>query len=236
MKGSPASETPADFDLATVDRLLTTTRSVRKRLDLTRPVDLDVIVECIRLATQAPSGGNSQQWRWVVVTDPERRKALAAINAAVWEDTRPLRETRPLSRDDERILDSAQYLYDHMAEVPVHVVPCLLGKVDEKTPPAMVAGFYGSIFPAIWSFQLALRSRGMGSTITGTHLLREAEAASLLGVPDSVTQIALLPVAYYTGQGFRPGSRQPVEEVIYWETWDNHEIPRFESGPASRSR
>lgn len=211
----------SDLDAETVVRLLSTTRAVRKRLDLDRPVERQVILDCIRLATQAPSGSNSQRWRWLVVTDPARRRALADLYRGVWEST--YAQTGPSSTDATglRIFDSANYLYEHLADVPVHVVPCMLGRLPETNSPAMAAGFYGSIFPAVWSLQLALRSRGLGSVLTTMHLVRETEAAEVLGIPDSVTQVALLPVAYYRGEGFLPAARRAADEITYWDTWRN---------------
>jgi nitroreductase len=202
------------FDLGTVDKLLTTTRAVRKRLDLTRPVGLDVVMECLRLAIQAPTGSNMQTWRWIVVTDPEVRAQLADLY-------RNLPENRPTARvpsvappvaQQQRVSDSASYLMDHVHEVPVLVVPCV-----EDTGGA--AGWAPSIYPAVWSFMLALRSRGLGSVITTVHLYRREEADELLGVPDGFVQACLLPVAYYVGDDFKPADRRPIEELTYLDRW-----------------
>ncbi len=206
------------MDLDTVDHLLSTTRAVRKRLDLTRPVPPEVIVECLRLAIQAPTGSNAQRWRWLVVTDPATRAAIAELYR------NPLRAPQPPSASREpdveptaeqrRVADSARYLSEHLEEVPVLVVPC-----TEDAGGA--AGWAPSIYPAVWSFQLALRSRGLGSCMTTVHLFRKEEAAELLGVPDGFVQACLVPVAYYTGDDFRPAVRRPVEEITYWNRWDN---------------
>jgi nitroreductase len=202
------------FDLATVDRLLTTTRAVRKRLDLARPVEVDVIMECLRLAIQAPTGSNLQTWRWVVITDPEVRAALGELyrNLPADRPTSRAPSTMPPAAQQQRVSESAAYLMDHVHEVPVLVVPCV-----EDTGGAV--GWAPSIYPAVWSFQLALRSRGLGSVITTVHLYRRAEADALLGVPDGFVQTCLLPVAYYTGDDFKPADRRPVEEITYLDHW-----------------
>ncbi len=120
--------------------------------------------------------------------------------------------------EDSAILRSSDYLAEHLHEVPVHVIPCLLSRLPERPTTADTAGFYGSILPAVWSFMLALRSRGLGSAYTTLHLQHETEAAALLGVPDTVTMVALLPVAHVRGD-FRPADRKPVENVTYWNEW-----------------
>jgi nitroreductase len=211
---------PAEgFDIATVDKLLSTTRAVRKRLDLARPVPLDVIVECLRLAIQAPTGSNLQTWRWLVITDPEVRLRIAEM----YRDPTPGGApgptgggsgATPASPEQQRMMDSAQYLRAHVHEVPVLVVPCV-----EAVGGA--AGWAPSIYPAVWSFMLALRSRGLGSVITTVHLYRRAESDELLGVPAGFVQACLVPVAYYTGANFRPAERRPVEEVAYLNRWDH---------------
>jgi nitroreductase len=210
------------FDLGQTDRLLTTTRAVRRRLDLSRPVPREVILECLRVATQAPSGGNIQRWRWLVVDDPDLRTRLAELYRvshdpymqANREAAAKLGQT-----DRDSIMDSSQHLSDHLHEVPVHVIPCQLDRLPERPSTADAAGFYGSILPAVWSFMLALRSRGLGSAYTTLHLPNEQGAAELLGIPDTVTQVALVPVAYYTGEDFKPARRRPVEEITYWNGW-----------------
>lgn len=213
------------FDLTQTDHLLTTTRAVRKRLDLTRPVPRDVILECLRVATQAPTGGNSQPWRWVVVDDPDRRKGLAELYRRSFEPYMAGQRALIESAGDDappkadQIVDSSQHLADNLEHVPVHVIPCLLSRLPERPSAAEAAGLYGSILPAAWSFMLALRSRGLGSAWTTLHLAYEADAAELLGIPPTVTQAALIPVAYYTGDDFRPAVRKPVEAVTYWNGW-----------------
>jgi len=208
------------FDLSETDRLLTTTRAVRKRLDLTRPVDRQVVLECLQLATQAPTGGNRQPWRWLVIDDPDTKAALADLyrrSFGPYMDAQ--REAvRAAGGDPENaIIGSSQHLADHLHEVPTFVIPCLLGRVEGMSP-ADLAGWYGSILPAVWSFMLALRSRGLGSAYTTLHLAYEREAAELLGIPDTVTQVALLPVAHVDGD-FKPADRKPVEHVTYVNGW-----------------
>lgn len=214
--------TTAGFDLSQTDRLLTTTRSVRKRLDLTRPVERKVVIECLRIALQAPSGGNVQPWRWLVVDDPDVRGRLAELYRRGHDPY--LAANRAMAQragraDLDGIFDSSQHLADHLHEVPVLVIPCLLQRLPENASVFDAAGLYGSIVPAAWSFMLALRSRGLGSAYTTLHLVDERGAGEALGIPETVTQVALIPVAYYTGDSFRPARRRPVEEVVYVNAW-----------------
>src|SRR5215213_2068463 len=185
----------------TPDQLLATTRSVRRRLDLTRPVERQVLEECLRLAQQAPTASYAQNWHFVVVTDP-RRRAGAAADARVG-----------------RISDAVRYLADHIHEVPVHVVPCVQGRTD-RAPVVVQASRWGSIIPAAWSFMLAARARGLGTVWTTFHLRHEREAAELLGIPfDQVMQAALIPVAYTLGTDFKPAARHPLDTMVHWDRW-----------------
>jgi nitroreductase len=202
------------MDLATVDHLLTTTRSVRKRLDLARPVEPAVIQECIDIALQAPNGGNRGRYHFLVVTDAEKRARLAEIYGKA---ARPYFEANHGSVDIP-VMESAVYLADHMREVPVHIIPCIEGRVEDSGP-FMQATIYGSIIPAAWSLMLALRARGLGSSWTTLHLMYEAEAAELLGIPEGITQAALLPTAYYTGEDFKPARRLSDRDRTYWDNW-----------------
>ncbi|MTD17309.1 nitroreductase [Nakamurella sp. YIM 132087] len=206
----------APFDLSVTDELLSTTRAVRKRLDLERPVPPEVILDCLRLATQAPTGSNSQGWRFLVVTDPAKRAKLAEFYRSGGEDYLAASADVPRDEQGTRVRSSAEYLVDIIDKVPVLVIPCLLGRI---TDISQAAGFFGSIHPAIWSFQLALRSRGLGSVWTTFHLAHERETAALLGIPDSVTQAAMLPVAWTKGTDFRPATRRPIEEITYLDSW-----------------
>jgi len=201
------------------DDVVTTTRAVRKRLDTTRPVPMSEIMECLEIALQAPSGGNGQGWRWLVVTDETKKAAIAELyrSAALEMFERQAADTT-LSPSTRRAYEGAVHLAKTLEDVPVLVIPCALGRIDGADNQRS-AGFYGSIVPAVWSFQLALRSRGLGTVYTTAHLKHERELARLLGIPDDVTQVALLPVAYTRGTDFRPAERHPVEAVTYVDTW-----------------
>lgn len=211
------------YDLDITDALLSTTRSVRKRLDLKRPVPIEVIRQCLELALQAPTGSNRQGWHWVVVTDPAKRQALAELYrkgvGTYIDDAYRDAEARGAA-EDARVFDSARYLVDRLADVPVHVIPCIGVVHLPADPPRHVwAGVMGSIVPAMWSFQLALRARGLGSVLTTLHLAYEDEAAALLGIPDTVMQAGLLPVAYTIGTQFKPARRRPLDQVLHTDTW-----------------
>lgn len=208
------------FDLDTVDHLLSTTRSVRRRLDLERPVEPDILLECLQLAVQAPTGSNSQSWRWLVVTEPDKKAALAELYNRVGRDYLSAGASAAVEGDQTgRVLQSALHLADHLAEVPVHLIPCITGRPDASALGG--ASLYGSILPAVWSFQLALRSRGLGSCFTTLHLGLEREADQLLGVPDDVTQCGLVAVAHTKGTDFKPAERPPVSDITYWNTWQS---------------
>ncbi len=207
------------------DELLTTTRSVRKRLDLGRDVPLEVVRESLEVALQAPSGSNQQGWHWLVVTDPEKRAAISEYyrqaftayrNSGAYPTKTPTGDT---ARDatQGRVADSAQYLADRMGEVPVLVIGAL--QASAELPAANQSGMWGSLLPAAWSLQLALRARGLGSAWTTLHLQYEKEISALLGVPDDVRQGVLLPVAYYTGDTFKPAKRQPLDTVLHVDGW-----------------
>lgn len=206
------------FDLAETDRLLTTTRAVRRRLDLDRPVDPAVVVDCLRIAVQAPTASNSQSWRWMVVTDDETRAEIARIYAEVGSEYLAMAAEGAEDHQTRRVYESALALTDVLGRVPVHVIPCMEGRVD-GAENGIAAAAYGSIIPAAWNFQLALRSRGLGSVWTTLHLFREREIAEMLGIPDDVTQVALLPVAHTLGTEFAPARRPPVENITYWNAW-----------------
>ncbi|MCE7989700.1 MAG: nitroreductase [Caldilinea sp. CFX5] len=214
------------MDLVTVDHLLTTTRSVRKRLDLTRPVARETIEACLQLALQAPSGSNRQGWHFLIVTDPDKRAAIAGyyrqafkqyLGAAQPEELEPLKADQQAG-SGSRVLKSASYLSRNLQKVPVYIIPCIEGRVETAGLMAQ-ASLYGSILPATWSLMLALRSRGLGSVWTTLHLAYEKEIAELLGIPPTITQAALIPVAYFTGDDFKPAQRKPLAEVTHWEEW-----------------
>jgi nitroreductase len=206
------------FDLDEVDRLLTTTKQVRQRLDLTRPVPMDVLLECIELAGHAPMGGNLERNRWMIIDDVDTKTAIAGYFAAVG---RPYLEANSAIRGDERsqrVIGSAAHLVDHLAEVPALVLAMRLDR-PPLTSQGQSAAYYGSVLPGVWSFQLAARARGVGSAWTTFHLEHEAEVAELLGIPPTVTQVCLLAVGYYTGDTFRPAPRRPASEVTYLNRW-----------------
>jgi len=206
------------------DEVLTTTRSVRKRLDFEKPVPREVLTECLELALQAPTGSNAQRWQWVFVDDVEKKKALADIyrtNATPYLDL-PKPEYGDV-RDEQRprVYGSAKYLNEHLHEAPVMLIPCLEGRPD-GAPAGMSASFWGSLLPAVWSFMLALRSRGLGSAWTTLHLLGDGEkqAAELLGIPfEKYSQAGLFPIAYTKGTDFRRADRLPAEQVSHWNDW-----------------
>jgi nitroreductase len=215
------------IDVAGADRLLTTTRSVRKRLDLKRAVPPEVVERALEVAMQAPTGSNMQTWHFVVVTDPAKRAGLAKLYKRAFDTYRgknpggdlPAEDLR--TRQRPRVVDSASFLADHLHEVPVHVIPCVESRF-ENGPVVMQASIYGSILPAVWSLMLALRARGVGSAWTTLHLMHEAEAAKMLGIPADVTQVALLPVAYFTGEDFKPAKRLPPADRTHWNGWGTH--------------
>ena len=209
-----------------IDELLTTTRSVRKRLDFDKPVSHEVLMECLELSLQAPTGSNAQGWQWVFVEDAGKKKAIADIYLANAREylslpaaEYPEGDTRGERMD--KVRDSALYLAEHMHEAPVLLIPCLEGKVD-KAPLGRSASFWASLFPATWSFCLALRSRGLGTCWTTLHLLNDGDkrVAEVLGIPhDKYSQGALFPIAYTKGTDFRPANRLPADQVTHWDTW-----------------
>ena len=216
------------MDLAAADKLLTTTRTVRRRLDFERPVGREIIEECLRIAIQAPTGGNSQGWRFVVVTDAEKKAQIGALYRQSFEIyARSRREQAASSGSGElydaqrvRVAKSAVYLAQHMGEAPVMIFFCIHGRV-ETLGVLEQAGLYGSILPAAWSLMLALRARGLGSAWTTLHLRYEQEVAEILDIPAGVTQAALLPVAYFKGEDFKPARRTPAREITFWNSWED---------------
>jgi nitroreductase len=206
------------MDRATVDDLLTTTRSVRKRLDLGRAVDPQIIQQCIDIAIQAPNGGNLGRYHFVVVTDSAKRTRIAEIYRRAFAEFLPLRG----GTYAPAVVASTAYLAEHLHEVPVHIIPCVEGRVENRGLFRQ-ATRYGSILPAAWSLMLALRARGLGSAWTTLHLMYEKDVAALLGIPGDVTQAALLPVAHFTGDDFKPANRVPGRERTYWDIWGRTE-------------
>lgn len=213
------------------DELLSTTRAVRKRLDLDRTVPEAVIRECLEIALQAPTGSNAQGWHFVVVTDEGKRAALADIYRrafAMYPDM-PFsahnvhKDDPSMTQIQARIVSSAEYLAENLHRVPAMLIPCVAGRVDAVPPPLGTlaqASIYGSILPAVWSFMLAARARGLGTCWTTLHLWFEEEAAQLLGIPYAeITQCALIPVAYTKGTDFKPGPRKPLDGILHIDRW-----------------
>jgi nitroreductase len=204
----------------TPDDVLATTRTVRKRLDLTRPVEREVVEDCLLLAQQAPSSSFSQNWHFVVVTDAAKRAALGELWRSV---AGPYLQHRAAAAAADpniaRISDAVRHLAEHIHEVPVHLIPCVEGRTDGK-PAAAQASRWASIIPAAWSFMLAARARGLGTAWTTFHLRHERAAAELLGIPyDQVMQAALIPVAYTVGTEFKPAVRNSLDTMAHWDHW-----------------
>jgi nitroreductase len=206
------------MDIPTVDELLSTTRAVRRRLDVARPVEREIIFECLQLAIQAPTASNDQNWRWMVITDADKRAAIAEIYRSLGEEYLAHAAKTVSDPQTRRVYESGLALTGILADVPVHVIPCIEGRFDGNSLP-VAASAWASIIPAAWSFLLALRSRGLGSVWTTLHLVREREVAELLGIPDTVTQAALFPVAYTIGTDFKPAARPSVSTITSWNTW-----------------
>jgi len=210
-----------EFDLTQTDALLSTTRAVRKRLDFDRPVSDEVLLECLQLAVQAPTGSNRQGWRWMVIRDQAKKEAIAEVYRRVGGDyLAAAAADADAGSQTGRVLDSANYLAENFGKVPVMVIPMIIGRLDDGTTNS-AAGLFGSIIPAMWSFQLALRSRGLGSCYTTLHLAAEKEVADMLGIPDHMSQAGLLPVAYTKGTDFKAAKRPPVSEITYLDTYKN---------------
>ena len=207
------------------DEVLNTTRSVRKRLDFDEPVGREVLMECLDLALQAPTGSNAQGWQWMFVEDAEKKKAIGEIylsNARGYLSSPspeyPDGDTR--SERMGKVRDSARYLAEHMHEAPVLLIPCLAGRPDSS--PLGGVSYWASLFPAVWSFCLALRSRGLGSCWTTLHLLGDGErrAAEVLGIPvEQYSQGGLFPIAHTKGTDFRAAKRLPAAQLTHWDTW-----------------
>lgn len=210
------------------DELLTTTRAVRRRLDMSRPVPDDLVRECIEIAMQSPSGSNHMSMEFVVVRDSEKRRALGDLYRQCYEVYRGLPGVyiRTIDKGDaasnaqqQRSADSADYLGEHMGDAPVLVIACVRGRTDGM--PAMVTSSrMGNVLPAMWSFMLAARARGLGTCWTTVHLFMEQQAAELLGIPfDEVQQVCMSPVAFTTGTDFKPADRPPADSIIHWDGW-----------------
>ena len=211
------------------DEVLSTTRAVRKRLDLDRPVEMTLIRECLELALQAPSGSNAQGWHFILVTDRDKitaiaryyQDAFAAYEAGPHQPTQQHRDDPEMAPTQERVLNSAQYLAANLARVPALLIPCMQGRPDTPGLPAgSISGMYGSIIPATWSFMLAARDRGLGTCWTTLHLNSEQEVAELLGIPKNYTQVALIPIAHTLGTTFNTAPRKPLDDVLHMNNWE----------------
>jgi nitroreductase len=199
-----------EIDLASVDEVLRTTRSVRRRIDFERAVEPEVLSQCIEVATQAPTGTNAESWRFLILTDPEPKLAIAELYRRALDVFEHVR--------GDAIKSSQRALADRLHEMPAHILVCNQGRPPIDSPPVEV-GFYGSILPAAWSLMLALRARGLGATWTSLHLIHAEEVAQELGIPADVTQTVLLPVGYTKDAVLKPAKRRPPHEVTYWNTW-----------------
>ena len=212
----------------TADEVLTTTRAVRKRLDLDRPVEMEVLRECLQIAQQAPSGSNSQGWHFLLVTERERIETIADYyqQAFVDYEAGPAQPTKlhtddpSMAQTQERVLSSAQYLAENMARVPAMLIPCMAGRPETgELPLGIISGMYGSVIPATWSFMLAARERGLGTCWTTLHLNFEQEIATLLNIPDGFSQVALIPIAYTRGTQFQRAPRKSLDESLHINSW-----------------
>jgi len=210
------------------DEVLTTTRAVRKRLDFDKPVEMTVLRECLDIALQAPSGSNSQGWHFVIVTDPAKKEAIAKLYLKAFDDYEagPAQPTKQhlddpsMAPTQQRVLSSARFLADNLARIPAMLIPCCAGRPDTPgLPQGVIASIYGSILPAVWSFMLAARERGLGTCWTSLHLTYEKEVAALLGIPDEFAQVALIPIAYTQGTDFKAAPRMGLDRVLHTNSW-----------------
>lgn len=208
------------------DEVLTTTRSVRKRLDFDKPVERSVVEECLEIALQAPSGSNTQGWHWIVVEDPAKKQALADIYKANFQlyansPRATYEDGDPRAEQAGRVTESAIYLAENFHRAPLLLIPAISGRLD-NLPAFAGASVWGSLLPAVWSFMLAARERGLGSAWTTIHLMNDGErkAAEILGIPyDTITQAGLFPIAYTIGTDFKVAKRMPLDPVLHWDQW-----------------
>jgi nitroreductase len=190
---------------------------VRKRLDLERPVPIELIRECLEIAVQAPTGSNSQSWQWIVITDPDLRRQIGDIYRPITEQYLEAAQAKSPRESMTRIVSSTAWLAQHMGEVPVLVLACI--RAGRALPAGNQAGLWGSLLPGVWSYMLAARARGLGTAWTTLHLEREAEVAALLGLPERVHQGVLVPTAFYAGDTFKPAPREPLDTVLHINGW-----------------
>ena len=209
------------------DEVLTTTRAVRKRLDFDKPVSREVIEECLDIALQAPTGSNRQGWHWIMVTDAAKKQALADIYKTNFAEYAKIAQSNQYEPGDlrfeqrDKVTESAMYLTENFHRVPVLMIPCITGRLDNASV-MQGASAWGSLLPAVWSFMLAARERGLGTAWTTIHLMFDGErkAAELLGIPfDEITQAGLFPIAYTIGTDFKQAKRLPLDPVLHWDQW-----------------
>lgn len=198
------------IDLDSVDTVLATARSVRRKLDFERPVERQVILDCIDIATQAPTGLGGESWRFMVVTEPARKRALADLYGAVLDD---LARSRGLD-----VKPTQRALVERLHEVPALILVCTTAPVPGDGVAGQVA-YYGSILPAAWSLMLALRARGLGATWTTLLSSRQREVADILEMPRAAVNTVMLPVAYTKGATLKRADRLPAPEVTFWDAW-----------------
>ena len=217
----------ATLDL-TPDQLLTTTRAVRKRLDFSQPVPDDLVRECVATAFQSPSGSNNPTMQFVVVRDEAKRRAIGDVYRQCFSAYKSMdgvyagsidKGSDEANAQQQRVASSADYLGEHMGEAPVLVIACTAGRTDGQ-PGMMAASILGNVLPAMWSFMLAARVRGLGTCWTTLHLMQEQAVADIVGIPfDAVQQVCLSPLAYTKGTDFKPAGRPDPETIIHWDTW-----------------
>ncbi len=209
------------------DEVLTTTRAVRKRLDFDKPVEREVIEECLRIAIQAPTGSNSQGWQWVMITDADKKKAIADIYKANFAEYAKMARSNQYEEGDlrfeqkGRVTESAEYLVEHFHRVPVMMIPCIEGRLDNLAS-FQSASAWGSLLPAVWSFMLAARERALGTAWTTIHMQLggEKKVADILGIPhDRYSQAGLFPIAYTIGTDFKQAKRLPLDPILHWNGW-----------------
>ena len=210
-------------DTRAVDLVLSTTRAIRRRFDFDRPVERDVLRDCLRLSQQAPTGSNAQSWRWIVVTDAAKRRRIAELYRSGGQPHVERVQAGREGRDaqGQRMIDSAMFLYHNLERVPVLAFACMAGRFPEDATEGLRATYYASIYPGVWSFMLALRARGLGSVLTTLHLNAREEIGDLLKIPRSFTQMAMVPVGYIKGHAPKPAVRPPVDEIVRWESWQS---------------
>lgn len=195
-----------------LETVLSTTRTVRYGLDFSRPVSRDLLFRCLDLARFAPNGANRQSWRFLVLDDPSVIAAVACHYRAA--------SAAYLGASDTPMARSAGFLASQLHRAPVLVLACQQGRLDADASSARLSGFYGSVFPALWSFMLAARAYGLGTALTTVHLAREREVAALLGIPyDTVTQIALVVVGHARNPAPGPAPRAPLTDVVSLNSW-----------------